>query len=152
MRSGLLALLILAGCVREATQLPQETQPAPLPSASASAPDAPTQPADLSEAGARAFVERFLEARQKGDEAGARASLSAIARDQFEQGEGGLKLLGPFADWEVVAVNAADASSFEVQVRLREAGGTFEETLFVGPGPDSGNVQRPWVIRGAMRG
>jgi hypothetical protein len=116
-------------------------------------PDSPTQPEDLSEAGARAFVERFLEARQKGDEAGARAFLSAIARDQFDKGEGGLALLGSFDGWELVSVNAADASSFEVTVRVREpAGGSFEETLFVGPGPDFDNVQRPWVVRGAMRG
>lgn len=126
------------------------------------APELVTDPEPGTEAGARAFVASFMQARMARDDHRARTQLSAIARDQFEKGEGGLTLTGTtgsgFAGWELVSISSADASSFEARVKVREApvrgrrGPAFEETLFVGPGPDVEGIQRPWVIRGALRG
>jgi hypothetical protein len=106
--------------------------------------------------GARVFVTGFMVARSAGDERVARTYLSALAREQFENGEGGLTLTPPadagFEGWDLVALAAADANSFEARVRIRPSGGTpYTETLFVGPGPDLDGQQRPWVIRGARR-
>lgn len=163
---ALMLLLALGGCVREQISPPATTQAAPLPSASppsqpqelpptVAAPELATAPEPGTEKGARDFVTAFMQARMAGDERLARASLSSSARDQFEKGEGGLALTGTYAGWDFVSVNAADASSFEVTVKVRERGTagetTHTETLFVGPGPDLQGSQRPWVIRGALR-
>ena len=164
---ALALLLALGGCVREQIAPPVETQTAPLPTTASppseplvlpptvEAPELATAPEPGTEKGARDFVRGFMAARMARDERLARASLSPIARDQFAKGEGGLALAATYAGWDFVSVEAADASSFEVKVRVRErgAGGetTHTETLFVGPGADLDGRQRPWVIRGAMR-
>ena len=113
-------------------------------------------PADPGEAGVSAFVTEFMEARVRGDEPRARDFLSSTALEQYDQGEGGLALAGAggqgFARWELLALNAADASAWEVEVRLHAKDGTVvEETLFVGPGPDTSETRRTWIVRGATR-
>jgi hypothetical protein len=96
-----------------------------------------------------------MKARVAGDEPRARDFLSPTALEQYGQGEGGLTLTGTsrFAGWDFVSVNAADANAWEVTVRVRQegAGSTFQETLFVGPGPDASGAQRTWIVRGAAR-
>lgn len=161
-----LALLLAVGCVREQIAPPASPQVAPLPTASpqseplelpptVEAPELATAPEPGTEKGARDFVTGFMQARMARDERLARASLSSTARDQFDKGEGGLALAGTYAGWDFVSVEAADANSFEVKVRIRERGAGGEtahtETLFVGPGTDLEGRQRPWVIRGALQ-
>lgn len=163
---ALALLLALGGCVREQIAPPAKTQPAPLPTATppsrplelpptVEAPELATAPEPGTEKGARDFVTGFMQARMARDERLARAALSPLARDQFEKAEGGLTLTGSYAGWDFVEVNAADANSFEVKVKVREKGAAGEtshtETLFVGPGADLEGSARPWVIRGAMR-
>jgi hypothetical protein len=164
---ALVLLLALGGCVREQISPPVDTQAAPLPSASprqteplkhpptVTLPDLATAPEPGTEKGARDFVTGFMQSRMARDERLARAFLSPAASGQFDKGEGGLTLTAAYAGWDFVSVNAADASSFEVTVKVREkeAGGetAHTETLFVGPGPDLQGTQRPWVIRGVMR-
>jgi hypothetical protein len=165
--SSLVFLLALGGCVREQVSPPVDTQAAPLPSASpqqteplkqpptVALPELAAAPEPGTEKGARDFVTGFMQSRMARDERLARAVLSPTARDQFDRGEGGLTLTAAYAGWDFVSVNAADASSFEVKVRVREkgAGGetTHTETLFVGPGPDTQGTQRPWVVRGVTK-
>ncbi|HYO13940.1 MAG TPA: hypothetical protein VE685_12160 [Thermoanaerobaculia bacterium] len=161
-----LALLLALGCVREQIAPPASPQVAPLPTESpqsqpleepptVAAPELATAPEPGTEKGARDFVTGFLQARMARDERLARAFLSPTARDQYEKGEGGLALTRTYAGWDFVSVNAADANSFEVTVRVRERGAGGEtahtETLFVGPGADLEGLARPWVIRGAIR-
>jgi hypothetical protein len=170
---SLLLIGLASSCVRESPAPPAETKPSPLPSASptasptatlqpqtlpptVAAPELATAPEPGTEKGARAFVTSFLQARMAGDDRLARAHLSAIARDQYEKGEGGLALTAPpgsrFASWDFVSVQSIDASSFEVKLTVRGPGGaSHTETLFVGPGPDLDGAQKPWIIRGAMR-
>jgi hypothetical protein len=168
-REALPALVLLAalsGCVREQIAPPAQTQPAPLPTASpqsepvklppaVAAPELATPPEPGTEKGARDFVTGFMQARMARDERLARAALSPAAQEQFAKAEGGLALSGAYAGWELAEINAADANSFEVKVRIRErreGGETLHtETLFVGPGPDLAGQQRPWVVRGARR-
>jgi hypothetical protein len=171
--AAVLLVGLAASCVRESPAPPAETKPAPLPSAASSAPPPPklepqklpptvaepelaTAPEPGTERGARAFVTSFLQARMAGDDRLARTYLSAIARDQYEKGEGGLALTAPpgsrFSGWDFVSVQSIDASSFEVKLTVRGPGGAAHtETLFVGPGPDLDGAQKPWIVRGAMR-
>jgi hypothetical protein len=163
---------LASSCVRESPAPPVETKPASLPSSSAGSEPPPLEPQKLppivaepglataaepgTERGARELVISFMQARMSGNEQVARNHLSAIARDQYEKGEGGLALIAPaggsFAGWDFVSVSAIDASSFEVKVTVRGPGGAANtETLFVGPGPDLNGTQQPWVVRGAMR-
>lgn len=114
-------------------------------------------PSTPGEAGARTFVTEFMEARQQGKEARARHFLSPTALEQY--GPGKLSLTGGadgrgFTRWELLSLNAADANSWEVKVRLFYPGGTEgdvqrDETLFIGPGPDTSDTQRVWIVRGA---
>lgn len=138
----LLGALLVAACGPPVTP-----EPEPLPPASV--------PAGADEA-ARQFVLGFLDARVAGDEAAARAYLSPTAASQYAGGEGGLRLVGtaaePFTDGALLALEAADASSYEVRVRFgvgSEEG--FEEYLFVGPGPGTEGEAREWTVRGAQR-
>jgi hypothetical protein len=153
----------LAGCSREKTDTSETGQPAPsATTAPAPAPEPDRYPQQTSpgEEGARKFVQAFMRARTRGNVPRARAFLSGEALAQYNTGTGGLVLAGPanaqFTDWEFGTVKAADASSFEINVRVTQdapggATGAFEETLFVGPGPDFQQEQRPWIIRGAQR-
>lgn len=176
-RFSLALLLLCSACVRDTqTQSPAQTQapaqpptsrPAEPPASeiskappSVEAPELASDPEPGTEKGARQFVTNFLRARIVRDERLARTHLSQNAAEQFERGEGGLALnaIPSQGNWEFLSVEAADASSYEIKVRIREkaagqdAGATFTETFFVGPGPDLQGQQRPWVIRGAMRG
>lgn len=164
---ALVLLLALGGCVREQVSPPVDTQAAPLPSSSprqteplkhpptVALPELATAPEPGTEKGARDFVTGFMQSRMARDERLARGFLSPTADGQFARGEGGLTLTATYAGWDFVSVNAADASSFEITVRVREKGAGGEtvhtETLFVGPGPDLQGTQRPWVVRGVMK-
>lgn len=161
----LLAALLLAGAAcAPAPATPQaggEVTAAPAPAPHGPDQDQPPAlpapvglPADPGEAGARAFVDELMAARVRGDRARARDFLSPTALEQYEEGAGGLSLTGPegkpFSGWELLGLNAADASSYEVTVLVR-ADPDFEETFFIGPGPDASGTQRPWIVRGATR-
>lgn len=166
-RTALLLLLLLApGCGR------REAAPPPAPAAGEAAPEATAaqtpapETADPTarpgEEGARSFVSEFMQARLAWDEDRARSLLSANALEQYRSGAGGLVLTGEdeprFTGWEIVSMEAADASSYEIVLRIDEGlargvepGAAFEEVLFVGPGPDQQGRQRPWIVRGAER-
>lgn len=155
-RSGilLLALLALSGCARDTATTaagtpalesePRETPPAvPAPVAIPSKPG---------EAGVREFVNTLMDLRMRGEEPQARDFLSPAALEQFERREGGLALTSmSFMGWELVSVEAADASSYEVRVRFSREDEPTEELLFIGPGEDASGAQRTWIVRGAAQ-
>ena len=170
----LAVLLALLACAPSSPPAAPETASSPPPTATPapnpagrSEPGEPLHPPALpapvilpsapGEAGVRAFVTEFMEARQRGKAARARDFLSPTALEQF--GPGGLSLAGDedgrsFSRWELLSLQAADANSWEVKVRLFYPGGTegdvqFDETLFIGPGPDASDTQRVWIVRGA---
>jgi hypothetical protein len=138
-----LGLLLLAGL---AAACATRTGEGPIPPA--------TVPADPA-ARATAFVTDFLAARERGDAAAARLFLSPNAAEQFAAGAGGLDLAGGgagFSDAAVLAVEAADATSWEVRVRLEPvSGAAWEELLFVGVGPGPDGEPRDLTVRGAER-
>jgi hypothetical protein len=109
-------------------------------------------PSAPGEAGMREFVGAFLQARVVGDATLARDFLSPEALDQFERHEKGVNLVAiSYTGWEILSVKAADASSYEVRVRIRREDEPIEEMLFVGPGADISGTQRAWIVRGAGR-
>jgi hypothetical protein len=109
-------------------------------------------PGEPGEAGVRKFLAGFLQARVIGDATRARDFLSHNALDQFERHEVGLNLVAiSFTGWELLSVKAADASSWEVRVKMRREDEPTEEMLFVGPGADTSGTQRAWIVRGAGR-
>lgn len=157
--SGLLllaaVLLALPTCARESAKpaagAPQarESEPKDTPPAIPVPVDLPSQPG---EAGVRAFVTVFMDLRMKGEEPQARDFLSQAALEQFERREGGLALTSmSFTGWDLVSVEAADASSYEVRVRFHREDEPTEEILFVGSGPDASGAQRTWIVRGVAR-
>ena len=160
-----LVLTLSLACSRERTEAPQDAAaqgPAPSNTAPAPAPEPDRYPKQTfeGEEGARKLVQAFMRARIRGNLPRARAFLSPEALSQYNSGQGGLALSGgagqEFTEWELGRVDAADASSFEVEVQVSQgaAGGAvtaFSETLFVGPGADFQGEQRPWIIRGAQR-
>lgn len=167
--AGALLFALAAACAQAA---PPAARAAPAPSTARPVPGEPGEathppampvpvalPAQPGEAGVREFVGELMKARLAGDAARARDFLSPTALEQYARGEGGLTLTAPstgplFADWDFAAVDAADASSWEVRVRIQltgQEGSIFEETLSVGPGPDASETQRPWIVRGARR-
>lgn len=136
---GLAALAVaLAGCAERAL--------GPIPAA--------TVPPDRG-AQTTKFVTDFMEARARGDEAAARLFLSPTAEEQLTTGAGGLTLAGGgdgFAGWALLAADAADASSYEVRVRVEpHDGAAWEELLFVGVGPGPDGEQRDLTVRGLER-
>lgn len=147
--------LVLAACAAPGGPAAQEPAQAPDEREHPPAVPAPVSlPSEPGEAGVRAFLEEFMEARVRGNQPRARDFLSSTALEQY--GQGGLPLTGTegarLTRWELVSLNAADASSWEVKVRLHsESGPPAEETLFIGPGPDTSETQRAWIVRGAMR-
>ena len=156
-----LALLFACvACAREAPAPPADQPPPPPPVQSERGPEI-TAPEPGTVKGARDFVIAFMKARMARDERLVRTWLSPTALEQYGEKGDRLGLMetaaSRFTGWEIVSVEAADANSFEVKVEIREqpAGGkvkaSFNETLFVGPGPDLKGQQRPWIIRGAMR-
>jgi hypothetical protein len=109
-------------------------------------------PSAPGEAGVREFLAAFLQARVIGDATRARDFLSPAALEQFERHEKGLNLVAiSFTGWELLSVKAADASSWEVRVRMRREDEPIEEMLFVGPGADTSGTRRTWIVRGAGR-
>ena len=109
-------------------------------------------PSAPGEAGLREFLSAFLQARVVGDATRARDFLSPTALDQYERHEKGLNLVAiSYTGFELLSVNAADASSWEVRVRMRREDEPIEEMLFVGPGADTSGTQRIWIVRGAGR-
>lgn len=117
-------------------------------------------PSDPGEAGVRAFVTEFMEARIRGDQPRSKDFLSPGALELYSGGPGGLVLTGTpgldFTAWELVSLQQADANSYEAKVLIRQEGAgqetvTFEETLFIGPGPDASDTQRVWIVRGGAR-
>lgn len=150
-----LALLALtAGCTTgaEVEPIPTPGEPTPSPTPEIT-PDPATDP--------QAFVEVFMRHRLDGDTEAAAAFLGPQAKRQYDESDGGLRLVADddprFARWELVSLQAVDASSHEAEVRVYEsyedAGETssFVEVLFVGPGPDHTGEVRPLVVRGALR-
>lgn len=137
-------VLLLLACLAAACAA--RTGEGPIPAA--------TVPADPA-ARATAFVTDFLAARERGDAAAARLFLAPNAAEQFAASAGGLDLAGGgagFADAAVLAVEAADATSWEVRVRLEPvSGAAWEELLFVGVGPGPDGESRELTVRGAER-
>jgi hypothetical protein len=129
---------LAAGCGGSAVE--------PIPSA--------TVPADRGALTTR-FVTDFMAARARGDEAAAGLFLSPTAAEQIASGAGGLTLAGGgagFAGWALLAVEAADASSHEVRVRVEpHDGAAWEELLFVGVGPGPDGESRDLTVRGVER-
>lgn len=156
MRRGLVALtLVLTACNGADEPLAGSPVVSPSPVAT-TAPPTPDPAAEV-----RAFVTDFMEARMARDPDRARTFLGPDAAAQYDAGDGGLTLIGAsnphFDAWSFAALEAADANSFEVRVQVVEAytgeeeTTSFEENLFVGPGPDVDGELRPFVVRGAQR-
>lgn len=145
MKTVLLALLV-AVCLTTSAGCAGPGPEGPIPAATV-----PPGPA----AQATSFVLDFMAARARGDAAAAGLFLSPIAAAQYAAGGGGLTLTGGgagFADWALLAVEAADPSSWEARVRVEAADGTvWEELLFVGIGPGPDGEPRDLTVRGAER-
>jgi len=147
----LIALLLLCGaCAREAaTPAAQTSEPRAVPPA---LPVPVEMPSDPGEAGVRDFVTMFMDVRLTGDDVRARDYLSPTALEQYAAPKDILPLTSmSITGWDLLALNAADASSWEARVLIRREDDQVEELLFVGPGPDAGGAQRPWIIRGVAR-
>lgn len=135
-----LLLLVLCACPRQ----PEPESTAAPPAASPPPANIPSQPG---EEGARAFVAAFMDLRIAGEEPRAEQYLASTARPQF--GPAAIPLTSmAYTGWELVSFAAADASSYEVRVRIRREDEPIEEILFVGP---SEGTPRAWTVRGAMR-
>jgi hypothetical protein len=119
-------LVVLAGC----TSAEQAASPSPTPA-----------PMSVEDA-----VAAFMDVRLAGDAEAARAFLGPDAAEQYGAG-----LTGDLLDWELVRLDAADANSFEVTVRIQRRDTDLEETLFVGPGANVDGEQRDWIVRGFIR-
>jgi hypothetical protein len=139
---AVLALAALHACDRRASQ---PAGPAPHPSEAVAA---------VGEDGAREYSAAFLAARATGNLKAALRYMSPVAERQLNPETLVSVAGGPIEQWEITEINAADASSFEVHVVLRDrSGAESRELLFVGPGPgrDSEHQQHAWVIRGIAR-
>lgn len=166
--TGALALVLgmgLCACpsapAREAAATP--ATPTPAPATRPALQDEPRRhppalpapmalPSAPGEAGVRELVSAFLQARVVGDDSMARNFLSPNALEQYERHEKGLNLLAmSYTGFEILSVEAADANSWEVRVRIRREDEPLEEILFVGPGEDMSGTKRTWIVRGAGR-
>lgn len=96
---------------------------------------------------AKEFVASFMQARLDRDAVRADAYLGQSARLAYADEKSGLHLTGDFKRWEIVTFDAADANSFEVQVRVYEADSAFVEVLAIGP-----TEGRALAVRGARTG
>lgn len=152
-----LALLLLpAACARDSATTPGSQTPEAIESEPRMVPPslpAPVEmPSDPGEAGVRDFVTTFMDLRLTGDDVRARDFLSPTALEQYAAPEDILPLTSmSFTGWDLLALNAADANSWEARVRIRREDDQAEELLFVGPGPDASGAQRAWIIRGVAR-
>lgn len=156
----LLVTLAIVSAAAACTDGDETGPPTTAPTVAPATTPEPTPTADP-DGEVRAFVTDFMEARMARDEQRARAYLAPFAAEQYDEGEDGLTLIGTsnphFESWEFVSIQAADASSYEVQVVVTEVftdsdrTSEFAEVLFVGPGTDVDGEQRPFVVRGAAR-
>lgn len=145
-------LLSLASCTRDAAtsgpaETPLESEPRMVPPALPIPVEIPAEPG---EAGVRDFVTTFMDVRLTGDDVRARDFLSPTALEQYGKQDLPLTSMS-FTGWDLVSLNAADASSWEARVRIRREDDQIEELLFVGPGADASGAQRTWIVRGAAR-
>ena len=106
---------------------------------------------------AHEFVCAFMDERRRGDHPESRLSAEAMVQYK-QQGVSLLEADDPDGSWflvEVTSVEQSDANSYQVVVRVDRChepatcGGSFQETLFVGPGRDLNGEPQPAVIRGA---
>lgn len=150
MRYWIVLLLLFGACAQEAaTPAAQPSEPRAVPP---SLPVPVEIPSDPGEAGVRDFVTMFMDVRMTGDDVRARDYLSPTALEQYAAPKDILPLTSmSFTGWDLLALNAADASSWEARVRIRREDDQLEELLFVGPGADASGAQRPWIIRGVAR-
>jgi len=149
-RVWILLLLLCGACAQEAaTPAPQASEPRAVPPAIPVPVEMPSEPG---EAGVRDFVTMFMDIRMTGDDVRARDYLSPTALEQYAAPKDILPLTSmSFTGWDLLALNAADASSWEARVRIRREDDQLEELLFVGPGQDASGAQRTWIIRGVAR-
>lgn len=145
-----MALLLLCGaCAQEPAPPATEPEPRAVPPALPVPVEMPSEPG---EAGVRDFVTMFMDLRMTGDDVRARDYLSPTALEQYAAPRDVLPLTSmSFTGWDLLALNAADASSWEARVRIHREDDEVEELLFVGPGPDASGAQRTWIVRGAAR-
>ena len=155
----LIALLLCGACAKDAAkpaaQTPDtpaaiEPEPRVIPPALPIPVEMPSEPG---EDGVREFVTTFMDVRLTGDDVRARDFLSPNALEQYAAPKDVLPLTSmSFTGWELVALEAADANSWEARVRIRREDDQVEELLFVGPGADASGAQRTWIVRGVARG
>ena len=151
-----IALLLLAGaCAQDgattpASQTPAiESEPRSVPPALPAPVEMPSEPGEV---GVRDFVTTFMDLRITGDDVRARDFLSPTALEQYAAPKDVLPLTSmSFTGWDLLALNAADANSWEARVRIRREDDQSEELLFVGPGADASGAQRPWIVRGVAK-
>jgi hypothetical protein len=160
MRAWIVLLLLCGACAQDAATTTASQTPEATPEAIASEPRVippalpmPVEmPSEPGEAGVRDFVTTFMDLRLTGDDVRARDFLSPTALEQYAAPKDILPLTSmSFMGWDLLALNAADASSWEARVRIRREDDQLEELLFVGPGQDASGAQRPWIIRGVAR-
>jgi len=148
-RHWIVLLLLSASCAQEADTPARASKPRAVPP---SLPGPVEMPSEPGEAGVRDFVTMFMDVRLTGDEVQARDYLSPTALEQYAAPKDILPLTSmSFTGWDLLALNAADASSWEARVRIRREDDQVEELLFVGPGQDASGAQRPWIVRGVAR-
>ena len=143
-------LLLYGACAQDAAPTPAvEPEPRAIPSALPIPIEMSSEPG---EAGVRDFVTTFMDLRLMGDGERARDFLSPAALERYAAPKDVLPLTSmSFTGWELLALNAADANSWEARVRIRREDDQAEELLFVGPGADGGGTQRTWIVRGVAR-
>ncbi|HBL25320.1 MAG TPA: hypothetical protein DD490_00620 [Acidobacteria bacterium] len=159
----LLLCLLLPACSARGGERAPEPPLRPHQDMPGDPPHPPALPAPMAlpsapgEAGVRAFATEFMDARQRGNEGLARNFLSAAASEVYAPG--GLSLTGgaegrSFSRWELASVEPAQDGAWKVQVRVFYPGGSqgdvvFTETLVIGPGLDTSDTERTWIVREA---
>lgn len=148
--AGIALLLLPAACARDMA-VPAADQRALAPEPRMVPPSLPVpveMPDEPGEAGVRDFVTMFMDVRLTGDDVRARDYLSPNALDQYGKPQSLPLTSMSFTGWDLLALNAADANSWEARVRIRREDDQVEELLFVGPGADASGAQRAWIVRG----
>jgi hypothetical protein len=133
-------LVLAAACGDDSTEAPVTTAPATSPTTE----PATTTPADEAEEPEQT-IRSFMDARLRGE--GAEEYLTETGSEIFP----GDIALYDLSSYQLVSIEAADASSFEVVVSVTDAAGaTRTETLFVGPGESVDGTALAFAIRGAV--
>ena len=117
------------------------------PSAEPSGPTTPAEPGRPTGAEVTAYLVDFLNARGTGG--GADRFLSPNAAQLFETASD-LSLYPGIESYLISEPIGADASSFEVQVKLVTSDSTITETLGIGPGEAVSGETAPLVVRFAV--